>query len=85
MELIAKESRFDFQKIYDPKSTALDVGAQMPLEQLFGNLTTFVENASARAYRRAVPNISIGDIKAVGIVEKPAEANSKQPEASKTK
>ncbi len=85
MELIAKESRFDFQKIYDPKSTALDVGAQMPLEQLFGNLTSFVESASARAYRRAVPNISIGDIKAVGAVEKPAETNSKQPEPSKTK
>jgi hypothetical protein len=65
MELIAKESRFDFQKIYDPKSTALDVGNQMPLEQLFTNLTTFVESASARAYRRAVPNISIGDIKPV--------------------
>lgn len=85
MELIAKESRFDFQKIYDPKSTALDVGAQMPLEQLFGNLTSFVESASARAYRRAVPNISIGDIKPVDVAAKPAETNTKQPEASKTK
>ncbi len=71
MEVIAKESRFDFQKIYDPKSPALDVGDQMPLAQLFGNLTAFVESASARAYRRAVPNISIGEITPVAAATAP--------------
>ena len=84
MELIAKESRFDFQKIYDPNSTALDVGAQMPLEKLFENLVTFVESASARAYRRAVPNISIGEIKQLGVVQ-PATTPAAPAPANKPK
>ena len=49
MQVLETNERYDFQRIYDPKSPALDVAEQMPLEVLAGMMEKFVERASARA------------------------------------
>jgi hypothetical protein len=49
MKVIETNDRYDFQRIYDPKSAALDVAAQMTPEVLAGMVEKFVEKASARA------------------------------------
>ena len=49
MKVIETNERYDFQRIYDPKSAALDVAQQVPAEVLSGMVEKFVERASARA------------------------------------
>ena len=49
MKVIETNDRYDFQRIYDPKSAALDVAAQMTPEVLANMVERFVEKASARA------------------------------------
>jgi hypothetical protein len=41
--------RYDYQRIYDPKSPALDVAQQMSPEMLANMTESFVEKAAARA------------------------------------
>jgi len=49
MKVIETNDRYDFQRIWDPKSDALDVAAQMTPEVLSNMVEKFVEKASARA------------------------------------
>ena len=49
MKVLETNDRYDFQRIYDPKSPALDVAQQVPVDQLAGMVEKFVERASARA------------------------------------
>ena len=49
MKVLETNERYDFQRLYDPASTALDVAQQIPLEQLAALVEKFVERASARA------------------------------------
>jgi hypothetical protein len=49
MKVLETNERYDFQRIYDPKSTAIDVTKQMTPETLANMVETFVERASARA------------------------------------
>jgi hypothetical protein len=49
MKVIETNERYDFQRIYDPKSTAIDIANQVPVEVLSSMVEKFVEKASARA------------------------------------
>ena len=49
MKVLETNERYDFQRIYDPKSTAIDVAQQVPVDVLTNMVEKFVERASARA------------------------------------
>ena len=49
MKVLETNDRYDFQRIYDPRSTAIDVAQQMPADVLSNMVEKFVERASARA------------------------------------
>ena len=49
MKVIEVNERYDFQRLYDPQSTAIDVAAQIPPEVLAASLEMFVEGAASRA------------------------------------
>jgi hypothetical protein len=49
MKVLEINERYDFQRLYDPESTALDVAQQIPPEVLGGLVEKFVERAAARA------------------------------------
>ena len=49
MKVLEVNERYDFQRLYDPQSTAVDVANQIPLEVLGGLLEKFVESAASRA------------------------------------
>jgi hypothetical protein len=49
MKVLETNERYDFQRMYDPDSPALDVAQTIPPEVLSGMMEKFVERASARA------------------------------------
>jgi hypothetical protein len=49
MKVLETTDRYDFQRLYDPDSPALDVAQTIPPEVLSGMMEKFVERASARA------------------------------------
>lgn len=49
MRVLETNERYDFQRIFDPKSPALDVAQTVPVEVLATMVEKFVEKASARA------------------------------------
>jgi hypothetical protein len=57
MQVLETRERYDFQRLYDPKSTAIDVAKQIPVEQLAELVERFVERASSHAL-----NESIGEV-----------------------
>jgi hypothetical protein len=57
MQVLETRERYDFQRLYDPKSTAIDVSRQIPVEDLAELVQKFVERASSRAL-----NESIGEV-----------------------
>jgi hypothetical protein len=66
LQVIDTEERFDYQKIYDPMWTAIDVAKNFTPEQLAGQVEKFVERASSRALREAIGVVTVTDPKAVG-------------------
>ncbi|MBL8510715.1 MAG: hypothetical protein JNM52_03625 [Betaproteobacteria bacterium] len=67
LTVLDKSARHDFQKLFDPNSTALDVGKMFEPEYLAGRLEKLVENTAQRAVLKvdALTDINIGDIKKV--------------------
>jgi hypothetical protein len=49
MKVLETNDRYDFQRIYDPKSIAIDVAQSIPVDVLTNMMEKFVERASARA------------------------------------
>ena len=49
MKVLETNERYDFQRMYDPESPALDVAQTSPPDVLSGMMETFIERASARA------------------------------------
>jgi len=49
MKVLETNDRYDFQKMYDPDSPALDVAQTIPPEVLSGMMEKFVERAAARS------------------------------------
>jgi len=65
MKVIETNERYDFQRIYDPKSDAIDVGNQLPPEVLANMMEKFVEKASARALNDQQGEVIIREPKVV--------------------
>jgi hypothetical protein len=49
MKVLETNERYDFQRMYDPDSPALDVAQSIPPEVLSGMMEKFVERAAARS------------------------------------
>ena len=49
MKVLETNERYDFQRLYDPNSTAIDVAKQIPVEQLATLVERFVERAAAQS------------------------------------
>lgn len=65
MEVLETSERYDFQKIHDPMSTALNVEASIPLDRLAQSMEKFVERAAERSLREAIGVVTVSDPKAV--------------------
>lgn len=48
LTVLETNERYDFQRIYDPQSAALDVAQSIPLETLSAMMDTFIERSAAR-------------------------------------
>lgn len=66
LKVLETSARYEFQKVYDPDSTALNVAKSIPMEKLAQIFTAFVERSVARGVGEALPSIEIGEVKAVG-------------------
>ncbi|MEO8102105.1 MAG: hypothetical protein ABI790_06240 [Betaproteobacteria bacterium] len=65
LKVLDTSARYEFQKIYDPESTALNVARSIPPEKLARIFTNFVERSVARGVGEALPLIEMGAIKPV--------------------
>ena len=66
LKVLETSARYEFQRVYDQNSTAIDIGQSIPIEKLGEVLSNFVERSVARGVGEALPSIEIGDIKPVG-------------------
>lgn len=69
MKVIRSESRYDFRKIVDKESTALDVQAQFTPEQLASHMQRFVETSALKAVNE---NADTGTVQVGPVREVPA-------------
>ena len=65
LKVLETSARYEYQKIYDPESTALNVSKSISIDTLAQIFTTFVERSVARGVGEALPIVEIGDIKPV--------------------
>ncbi len=65
MQVLETDERYDFQRIYDPTSDALDVEKSIPVEKLAAMVENFVERASARALNERIGEVIVKDRKVV--------------------
>jgi len=65
MKVLERNERYDFMRIYDPMSTAIDVAKSIPPEVLSEKLQTFVERASAKALNEAIGEVIVKEPKIV--------------------
>ena len=65
LKVLETSARYEFQRIYDQKSTAINVAQSIPIEKLGEVLSNFVERSVARGVGEALPSVEIGDIKPV--------------------
>lgn len=65
LAVLETSARYEFQRIYDPESTALDIAKSIPPEKMAELLTKFVERSVARGVGEALPTVEIGEIRPV--------------------
>ena len=65
LKVLETSARYEFQRVYDPESTALNVANSIPVAKLAEVLSNFIERSVARGVGEALPSIEIGDIKPV--------------------
>lgn len=65
LKVLETSARYEFQKIYDPESTAINVAKSITTDKLAQIFTTFVEKSVARGVGEALPIVEIGPIKPV--------------------
>ncbi len=65
LKVLETSARYEFQRVYDQNSTAIDVAKSVPLEKMAEILSNFVERSVARGVGEALPSIEIGEIKPV--------------------
>ena len=67
LKVTKSESRYDFRKIVDKESTALDVAAQFTPEQLASHMQRFVETSALKAVNEKADTgtVQVGPVKTV--------------------
>ena len=65
LKVLENNARYEFQRIYDPDSTAINVAASIPLDKLGEIIANFVERSVARGVGESLPSIEVGEIKPV--------------------
>ncbi len=65
LKVLETSARYEFQRVYDPESTALNVANSISTAKLAEVLSNFIERSVARGVGEALPSIEIGDIKPV--------------------
>ena len=67
LKVIKSEARYDFRKIVDKESTALDVAAQFTPEQLASHMQRFVETSALKAVNEKADTgtVQVGPVKTV--------------------
>jgi hypothetical protein len=61
LAVLETRERYDFQRLYDPDSTAINIEDSIPPEKLAPAIEKFVEQSSARALREAVGVVTVGE------------------------
>ncbi|HET7730290.1 MAG TPA: hypothetical protein VFK48_09680 [Usitatibacter sp.] len=65
LEVLYTSERFDYQRIHDPKSDAIDIERAVPPEKLGPMVEKFVETSTAKALREAVGEVTVGEPRVV--------------------
>lgn len=65
LKVLETSARYEFQRVYDQTSTALNVANSIPAAKLADVLSKFVERSVARGVGEALPTVEIGEIKPV--------------------
>ena len=71
LKVLDTSARYEYQRIYDPDSTAINVAKSISVEKLAQIFTTFVERSVARGVGEAMPLIEMGEIRPVAHPAKP--------------
>jgi hypothetical protein len=75
LKVIKSESRFDFRKIVNKESAALDVEAAFTPEQLASHIQRFVETSALRSISNQSSSVEIGTVRTV---PEPPKADGKK-------
>lgn len=65
LKVLESNARYDYVRVYDPDSTAIDVAKSMDPEKLAEIVANFIERSMARSVGEVLPTIEVGDIKPV--------------------
>lgn len=65
LEVLYTAERFDYQRIHDPRSTAINIENAIPPETLGPMVEKFVEQASAKALRDAIGVVTVTEPRVV--------------------
>ena len=65
LTVLETEERYDFQKIFDPQSPAVDVQRSFTPEQMSEAVGKFVEKSAARSLREAIGTVTVSEPKPV--------------------
>ena len=65
LEVLYTAERFDYQRIYDPQSAAINIERALPPETLGPLVESFVEKASAKALRDAIGVVTVTEPRVV--------------------
>ena len=62
LRILESSERYDFQRLYDPESTSINIEDSIPPEILAPALEKFVEQASGKALRQAIGTVIIREM-----------------------
>ena len=65
LKVLDTSARYEFQRVYDQNSTAINIANSIPIEKLGEVLSNFIERSVARGVGEALPSVEIGEIRPV--------------------
>jgi hypothetical protein len=65
LQVLETRERYDFQRLYDPNSAAIDVAKSIPVEKLAAMVQKFIERASARALNESIGEVIVKEPRVV--------------------
>ena len=65
LKVLDTSARYEFQRVYDQHSTAINIANSIPIEKLGEVLSNFIERSVARGVGEALPSVEIGEIRPV--------------------